>query len=493
MQDQDQDMDRGQSVPGGTDKVGTADKRDAVVFLRCWRACLRGLRGYLLHGWWPLLVPIVSAICFGAMVEIALQVVIFTPGPDPTRLYEWLYFWCMVLFFALLVLSSGALLLVMLWQLRRRRFKLALGQLLTLLLTAFLCLTIFARVLFHGFWGPSEDHFADELVIPDGLDYAVPIVESGIGPFANDNIYSETPESFQMQVLRASQDGWRLDEAQPPAVPALAALTSTDSGRQVLENYLAAHPEWLVTNEPQGRFAWRCFRAKGRPMTTRNHYYFFSAKADAGIPDHFQYRLGLSLSGKTGWPGSRAMMESGPDKHGVMRKWTSFMAGAVRVEIYDQSEVPGYAMTARTLALLEEEMAQLAAVAADNWRQALPADAGVVGGEPDLQLYQGLQGGIYQATWLCNPGEAGVTYLRAYEASRGTRLSAQRLEEATACRMGWSEQPNELFCAPAEFTIYEGDWGKFYAARFELWFRPDAGGEERLILSKHFRIEGWMR
>lgn len=484
----------GQNASDGAGVTGTFCGREACALMRSWCACIRGLRGYLRHRWLPLLVPVVLALCLGALVEIALPGVVIKVGPDAGGLHEWLYFWFMGLLFVFLVLSSTALLVAMFWQLCRRRFWLALGRLLALLLTAFLCLFILARVVLYNFLGPSEDHFADDLVIPAGIVCADPIVESGMGPFADD-LYFEAPESFQLQVLRAPQDGWRLDEAQPLAVPALAALTSTDTGRQLLGSYLAAHPEWLVIDEPQGRFAWRCFRAKGRPMTTLNRYYsrFHSAMAGTGTPSHFQYRLGLSLNGESYWPRGRKMMERGADKHGVMRKWTSFMTGAVRVEIYDESNVPGYAMTARTLALLDDEMARLATLGPDNWRQALPADAVVAGDEPDLQLYRGSQGGIYHATWLCNPGEAGVTYLRAYEASRGTRLSAQRLDQASACRMGWSDQPGELFFAPAEFTIYEGDWDKYYAARFELWFRPDAGGEERLIMAKHFRIEGWMR
>jgi hypothetical protein len=41
--------------------------------------------------------------------------------------------------------------------------------------------------------------------------------------------------------------------------------------------------------------------------------------------------------------------------------------------------------------------------------------------------------------------------------------------------------------------IYEGDWGKPYAARFEVWFTPDAGGPERKLAERIFKIEGWQR
>jgi hypothetical protein len=43
------------------------------------------------------------------------------------------------------------------------------------------------------------------------------------------------------------------------------------------------------------------------------------------------------------------------------------------------------------------------------------------------------------------------------------------------------------------FTIYEGDWGKPYSARFEIWFIPDNGGKERKLVEKNYKVEGWQR
>jgi len=54
---------------------------------------------------------------------------------------------------------------------------------------------------------------------------------------------------------------------------------------------------------------------------------------------------------------------------------------------------------------------------------------------------------------------------------------------------------NELmtFRRDNHFTIYEGDWGRPYAVRFEVWFRPDNNGQERKLIEKIYKIEGWMR
>ena len=69
----------------------------------------------------------------------------------------------------------------------------------------------------------------------------------------------------------------------------------------------------------------------------------------------------------------------------------------------------------------------------------------------------------------------------------------KRLKERSNEWVGWSTDPNKIFCANSHFTIYEGDWGKPYAARFEVWFEPDSGGEPRKLLEEVFKIEGWQR
>jgi hypothetical protein len=59
--------------------------------------------------------------------------------------------------------------------------------------------------------------------------------------------------------------------------------------------------------------------------------------------------------------------------------------------------------------------------------------------------------------------------------------------------MTWSADPTEKFGAKSGFTIYEGDWGKPYAARFEVWFKPDSKGPERKLAERIYKIEGWQR
>jgi hypothetical protein len=114
-------------------------------------------------------------------------------------------------------------------------------------------------------------------------------------------------------------------------------------------------------------------------------------------------------------------------------------------------------------------------------------------GSATFELYNSFQPGIYDSHVWANPGEPGMVYLKAFEITRDYQLSKSRLSRDSNERIGWSDDPNELFASKTHFTIREGDWGQPYAARFELWFVPDSGAPERKLLEKNFKIEGWMR
>ena len=145
---------------------------------------------------------------------------------------------------------------------------------------------------------------------------------------------------------------------------------------------------------------------------------------------------------------------------------------------------------------MEQIEAELASLAAQPTEETLrgslpPGSIGI--GSPSLELRNSFQSGLYDATLWINPGEPGMVYLKAFEVTQGTPLSASRLREASNEWVGWSDNPKELFLSNTHFTIYEGDWGKPYAARFEVWFIPDADAPERKLLEKVFKIEGWQR
>lgn len=115
-------------------------------------------------------------------------------------------------------------------------------------------------------------------------------------------------------------------------------------------------------------------------------------------------------------------------------------------------------------------------------------------GKPSVDLWNSFQPGIYDGEIWVNPGEAGVLYLKAFEVTHETALSTLRLKEQSHVRLEPSSaDPGQVFLYNPHFTIYEGDWGKPYAARIEVWFVPDSGSGERKLIEKVFKIEGWMR
>ncbi|MBO4714713.1 MAG: hypothetical protein J5672_01280, partial [Verrucomicrobia bacterium] len=171
---------------------------------------------------------------------------------------------------------------------------------------------------------------------------------------------------------------------------------------------------------------------------------------------------------------------------------SEYSAGKFVFDICEYSRAKDRPMTAKTLELAEKEFSVLLSKDPEAWRKSLPTDAIRKDGQADIILYDGSQGGIYNADIWSNPGEPGFIYLKAFEITQGTPLSVNSLENETNVKTGYSKDPNELFFAPMRFTIYEGNWEEYYGARFEVWFKPDSGQPERKLLEKNFEIEGWV-
>ena len=116
-----------------------------------------------------------------------------------------------------------------------------------------------------------------------------------------------------------------------------------------------------------------------------------------------------------------------------------------------------------------------------------------VSNKQDFQLYNSVQPGIYEYDFWIGKIESGTIYLKAFEITKEYALSTDRLPKSSSIRIYNPTDNIKKFGTTSDFTIYEGDWGKPYAARFEVWFKPDDGGKERKLLSKNYKIEGWMR
>jgi len=111
----------------------------------------------------------------------------------------------------------------------------------------------------------------------------------------------------------------------------------------------------------------------------------------------------------------------------------------------------------------------------------------------DFQLYNSFQPGLYEYDVWINKIEQGTIYLKAFEITQDDQLSEDELLEKSSLKVYNDSDSLKVFGTTDLFTIYEGDWGKPYAARFELWFKPANGGQKRKLLEKNYKIEGWMR
>lgn len=98
--------------------------------------------------------------------------------------------------------------------------------------------------------------------------------------------------------------------------------------------------------------------------------------------------------------------------------------------------------------------------------------------------------------------EKGKIYLKLYEATTNLPLSEHDVKTSTTLLVEPSDtsriykmtdkEPNR-WNATDKFTIHEGSWGDYYAARVELWYQPESGGEEQLLHSVIYQIEGLSR
>ena len=111
----------------------------------------------------------------------------------------------------------------------------------------------------------------------------------------------------------------------------------------------------------------------------------------------------------------------------------------------------------------------------------------------EFQLYNSFQPGLYEYDFWIGKIESGTIYLKAFEITQNISLSDESLPKRTAISVYNPTDNIKKYGTSNHFTIYEGDWGQPYAARFEVWFKPDNGKKEIKLFAKNYKIEGWMR
>ena len=107
-----------------------------------------------------------------------------------------------------------------------------------------------------------------------------------------------------------------------------------------------------------------------------------------------------------------------------------------------------------------------------------------------LQIW-GKHGGYYYDFYYSEL-PAGSIFLRCFEATDNIALSKDRVADYSSVQIDSSHCFTQLV-NKKPFTVYEGDWDDYYAARIEVWHKNAATQEEIKLLEKVYRIEGYMR
>lgn len=349
------------------------------------------------------------------------------------------------------------------------------------------CIISLLAIVLYAKFGPSEDGFADNLTIPTNIEIAIPNESFSLES-------KQTDDAFQMAV-RAALDTDNQDAGSINTDIISLQKAHADNNSE-LKRYLATSKFWRVFQERGSVFATRRWIIGANWQYSLHGYY---TDHNVGDDRPFQTRLTIGLSGKP-WArngDNTTLVQAGEIKEFNLKQigtqvpvFESHLIietdGNLNVEIFEQSIKKERKMTKASLDYLEEEFKSLAA------REDYKED-GIRHGQPSLELKNSFQPGIYDTRIWVNPGEAGMIYLKAFEVTKNISLSKSRLKAVSNEWIGWSDNADELFYSNTLITIYEGDWGKPYAARFEVWFVPDSGETERKLLDRVFKIEGWQR
>ncbi|MES2307440.1 MAG: hypothetical protein V4507_01140 [Verrucomicrobiota bacterium] len=398
--------------------------------------------------------------------------------------------------FCFLLASFLGLISASVLNLIKKRWKQGLINALFILVSVVATAFVYFSLMFATLFGPSEDGFADHLKIPEGIE----IYEPEESTFFKKTIRSDDGgDEFQNIVRKALEIPGTETEDFVPKIPSLREAVANNY--KMFNDYIEACPEWGVFSERGNRFAARRWSYGGEPQDEL-HGYISNSYNDS----YFQTRCLLCLSGKQ-WSSYFVQSVEEGDKlfkpsisigNNLQESRVMIQCGAVSIEIFEQSNKPERRITKATITALENEFSEFqkdpqSAIERARERSRKLVESSVDSKDFPIRLRNGMQPGIYEVTYSINAGEAGEVYLKAFEVTKETPLSVERLREKSETRVAWSDNATERFGAKAGFSIYEGDWGKPYAARFEVWFKPDSEKPERKLGERIYKIEGWQR
>ena len=214
----------------------------------------------------------------------------------------------------------------------------------------------FAFLMFATMFGPSEDGFADNLTIPEGIEIAEPDPDA-----------SDTMDVSSIQGTDELQSIVRKGLAVPgddvaeftPSMPSLRKA-ATDHAKD-FRAYIEASPDWHVFLEQGNCFASRRWSYGGEPRDTL-HGYISEFDGDAG----FQTRCLLCLDRKQ-WSrykvqhveeGTKPVKPEMSRSNNLRESRVMIECGGIWVEIFEESGQPERRVTKATVSALEKEFSE---------------------------------------------------------------------------------------------------------------------------------------
>ena len=392
--------------------------------------------------------------------------------------------------------SLLGILAAVVWNFIKGRWLKALINLLAVPVCGAAAFSLFALVLVTAMFGPSEDGFGKDIVIPPDMKVELP---------TDSKTTTDTPATdADGQALIASFATNTANNAGTKALFVDLPVLNEFAGpkRELLLRHLATSAKWFVTKEQGAVYACRRYVVGGQWQNESNGYY-------SNMHGN-QFRIIIGPNGPVlnqPWQDKTTAakiserivplktVEDKKFKQGIESYLVLESKGAA-LEIFEQSPSHNRPFTPLALQQVNNELKSVLVSPMAQQRgfdPSLMPSASIKAGEPEIHIANGPQGGIYFVRAYVNPGEPGYVYLKAFEATKNTPLSETRIPAHSTEYTGWSDNPQEQFFYACEITVYEGDWGVYYPARFELWFVPDSGKPERKLIEKIFKIDGWQR
>lgn len=363
-----------------------------------------------------------------------------------------------------------------------------------ILLGLFLLMMVLA---FSRVMGPDSDNFGKDLVIPEGLKMEEPCA------YRLENADPAVDkEGMAIVDIYAHPEKWIEGSGVDTNVDVLDKFRGDSRG--LLMRHLATSAKWFLSRENGRPVAYRRFVTEnGRWESVLNGYYSSYAFGDFS-GEQFQFYIGLDIDGF----GARRRADSTFLKVGsgeaalkvkksINPGYDSYLileSKGLAVEIFEEVKMLQRPLTQFALSTVRDELEALlvsSEAKKNGFDPALMPSESIKKGEPEIYITGQL--GIYLVYAYVNPGEPGYVYLKVFEQTRNTPLSTERIPDRSLEYTGWSDNPEEQFFYNTQITVYEGDWGTYYPARFELWFVPESGAPERKLIEKVFKIEGWQR